>query len=229
VTPADIRADQPIRTFHRRGRISQRHRDGLRDLWPRYGTGVGEDDGPLDTADLFAREAPVVLEIGSGMGETAAEMAAADPDRDYLAVDVHTPGIANLLHLIHDRGLTNLRVAEGDALDLARYRLRPGGLAAIHVFFPDPWPKVRHHKRRLIRPEPVALLTSRLAVGGTLHCATDWADYATTMLRTLRAEPGLTDVHQGFAARPDHRPPTKFERRGVEAGRHVYDLVFQRV
>ncbi|SCG49712.1 tRNA (guanine-N(7)-)-methyltransferase [Micromonospora rifamycinica] len=217
-----------IRTFHpRRGRMSSRQTDALARLQPAYGIGIADLDGPVDPTRFFDRRAPVVLEIGSGMGDATAAMAAADPGRDYLAVEVHTPGIANLLDLVQRHGLRNVRVAEGDALDLVR-AMPEGCLDAVHVFFPDPWPKLRHHKRRIIQPEHVALLRSRLAVGGTLHCATDWAEYAASMRSTLTADPGLDDVHGGYAPRPAHRPVTKFERRALTAGRPVFDLIHRR-
>jgi tRNA (guanine-N7-)-methyltransferase len=206
--------------------MGDRQRDALERLAPMYGVPVAGE--PLDLAGLFGRLAPVVLEIGSGMGDATADMAAADPDRDYLAVDVHTPGIANLLALIEARALANVRVALGDALDLVGHQLAPGSLDAVHVFFPDPWPKARHHKRRLIQPRHVALLRSRLAPGGTLHCATDSADYAQAMLATLDADPELTNSCDGYAPRPSYRPLTKFEQRGVQAGREVFDLIFVR-
>lgn len=230
-------AARRIRSFHpRRGRLTQRHTATLERLWTRYGLVVPRtaDDrsdprGALDPAELFGRRAPLVLEIGSGMGEATADMAATDITRDYLAVEVHTPGIANLLALIEQRGLTNVRVACGDALDLLEHWLPDGSLDAIHAFFPDPWPKTRHHKRRLIQPDRVALMRSRLAPGGTLHCATDWPEYAEAMLRTLTDDPELVNRYAGFAPRPAHRPVTRFERRALAAGRRVYDLVFRRV
>ncbi|WP_207919656.1 tRNA (guanosine(46)-N7)-methyltransferase TrmB [Micromonospora sp. KC207] len=218
-----------IRTFHpRRGRMTGRQVDTLDRLWSAYGLTVSDDPAaPVDLAALFGRRAPIVLEIGSGMGDATAAMAADDPGRDYLAVEVHTPGIANLLGLVERLGLGNVRVARGDALDLVR-ALPDGSLDAVHVFFPDPWPKSRHHKRRIIQPAHVALLRSRLATGGTLHCATDWAEYAESMRETLTADPGLVDVHGGYASRPAHRPVTKFERRALTAGRPVFDLVHRR-
>jgi tRNA (guanine-N7-)-methyltransferase len=182
----------------------------------------------VELADLFGREAPVVLEIGSGMGDATVAMAAADPGRDYLAVEVHTPGIANLLAMVERRGLANVRVADGDAVDLLRHLLAPESLAAIHVFFPDPWPKSRHHKRRLIQPDHVALLRSRLVDGGVLHCATDWAEYAVVMRQTLDADPELVNTHPGYAPRPAYRPITKFERRGLAAGHRIHDLIYRR-
>lgn len=218
-----------IRTFHpRRGRMTPRQTAALERLWPRYGLTVPDVPGtPVDPAGLFPRRAPLVLEIGSGMGDTTAAMAAADPDRDYLAVEVHTPGIANLLDLVERHGLDNVRVARGDALELVA-GLPEAALDAVHVFFPDPWPKARHHKRRIIQPTHVALLRSRLAPGGTLHCATDWAEYAEAMRQTLDADPGLVNVHDGFAPRPAHRPVTKFERRALTAGRPIADLIYRR-
>ena len=206
--------------------MSDRQTAALTHLWPRYALRVADVDG-LDPVDLFGRRAPLVVEIGSGMGDTTADMAAADPDRDYLAVEVHTPGIANLLDLVHQRELGNLRIAEGDALDLLRL-LPPDSLDAVHVFFPDPWPKSRHHKRRLIQPAHVAVLRSRLTPGGTLHCATDWAEYAASMRVTLDADPGLVNLHDGFAPRPAHRPVTRFERRALRAGRPIADLMYRR-
>jgi len=216
---------RPIRTFHpRRGRMSARHADALSALWPTYGLTVEDGDrSPLDLAGVFGRDVPRVLEIGFGMGDSTAAMAAADPGRDYLVVEVHTPGIGNLLALVGELGLTNARVAHGDAMELVR-RLAPGTLDAIHVFFPDPWPKARHHKRRLIRPGNVVLLRQLLRPGGVLHCATDWPDYAAAMAETLEADPGLRKSTDGGAS----RPATKFERRGAEAGRPIADLIYRR-
>ena len=232
------RPHEPLRTFHpRRAPLGPEREEALRVLWPRFGFSVHDArspmprraDGTLDTAALFGRTAPLVLEIGSGMGETTAAMAAADPARDYLAVEAHLPGVAHLLGLLDRAGLTNVRIAHGDALDLVRTALPAGSLDAVHVFFPDPWPKARHHKRRLVQPSHVALLRSRLRVGGTLHCATDWVDYADAMLEALEADPGLENTVDGFAPRPPHRPVTKFEQRGLDLGHEVRDLVFRRV
>lgn len=210
--------------------MNGRHADALTRLWPRWGVAIPEAPATrLDLAALFGRRAPVVLEIGSGMGEATIEMATADPGRDYLAVDVHTPGVANLLAVVEERGLTNVRVGLGDAVMLLRHMLPPESLAAVHAFFPDPWPKARHHKRRLFQPDHVALLRSRLAPGGRLRCATDWAEYAEVMLETLSADSGLVNEHEGYAPRLATRPVTKFEQRGVEAGREIFDLAFRRV
>jgi tRNA (guanine-N7-)-methyltransferase len=216
---------RPIRTFHpRRGRMGNRHADAQAALWPRFGFTVHDGDRtPLDLATLLGRAAPVVLEIGFGMGDSTAAMAAADPARDYLAVEVHTPGIGNLLALVGELGLTNVRVARGDAMELV-HRIAPGSLDAVHIFFPDPWPKARHHKRRLIRPGNVALLRERLRPGGSLHCATDWPHYAAAMAETLDADPGLRLAGHDRADRPE----TKFERRGTAAGRPITDLRYLR-
>jgi tRNA (guanine-N7-)-methyltransferase len=162
------------------------------------------------------------------MGETTVDMAAADPDRNYLAVEVHTAGVANLLGLIETAGLRNVRVAHGDALALVRERLGPASLRAIHVFFPDPWPKARHHKRRLIQPTHVRLLADRLEPGGVLHRATDAAHYAEQLVEVLTGETRLTNVYEGFAPRPARRPDTRYEQRGLAAGRASFDLVFRR-
>ncbi|WP_425412729.1 tRNA (guanosine(46)-N7)-methyltransferase TrmB [Micromonospora halophytica] len=207
--------------------MSGRQTDALDRLWPAYGLDIAGLDGPFDPGVFFGRGAAVVLEIGSGMGDATAAMAAADPGRDYLAVEVHTPGIGNLLELVQRHGLGNVRVARGDALDLVR-AMPEGCLDAVHVYFPDPWPKARHHKRRIIQPRHVTLLRSRLRPGGTLHCATDWAEYAESMRETLTADPELVDVHGGYAPRPAHRPVTKFERRALTAGRPIFDLVHTR-
>ena len=230
-----------IRTFHpRRGRMGAVRADALARLWPERGYDIdphGEAPGgvpgafvpaPFDPAALFGRSAPLVLEIGCGMGEATAAMAAADPDRDYLGVDVHTPGLANLLALAERDGLRNLRAARGDAVELLRDLMKPGSLDAVHVFFPDPWPKAKHHKRRIVRPDVVALIRERLVPGGLLRCATDWAPYAEQMLEVLSADPGLRAVHVGYAPRPAQRPVTKFERRALTAGRQVFDLEYVR-
>jgi tRNA (guanine-N7-)-methyltransferase len=210
-----------IRTFHpRRGRLSGRHHDALARLTPVYGIPA---EGPVDAATLFGADLPLVVEVGSGMGEATVEMADADPGRGYLAVEIHTPGVANLLAAVEERGLTNVRVYFGDALGLLRERVAAGTLDAVHAFFPDPWPKARHHKRRLFQPAHVALMASRLRPGGTLWCATDWAQYAAAMIDTLDADPLLIP-----GTRRCPRPVTKFEQRGRDAGRAIVDLVYAR-
>ncbi len=224
----------PIRTFHpRRSPLGPARTDALDRLWPQYGFSVHDaalgapplrPDGTLDMATLFGRTAPVVLEIGSGMGEAVTAMAATDPRRDYLAVEAHLPGIAHLLTILDREALPNVRIAHGDGLDLVA-TITPGSLDAIHVFFPDPWPKVKHHKRRLISPPHVALLASRLTPGGVLHLATDWEPYAEVMIDVVDREPSLENRHGGEAPRPAHRPMTKFERRGIDRGHRIVDIL----
>ncbi|HEX4788082.1 MAG TPA: tRNA (guanosine(46)-N7)-methyltransferase TrmB [Actinospica sp.] len=223
-----------IRTFKpRRGRITDAQAGALERLWPRWGFAVPEVGGAadgrpaaLDFAALFGRIAPVELEIGCGMGDAVVAMAASRPDHDFLAVDVHTPGLGNVLRLAERAGLTNVRAASGDALDLLRVLIPADALEAVHVYFPDPWPKARHHKRRIVRPDAVALVADRLRGGGMLYCATDWAEYAGEMLTVLSSESRLANRFPGFAPRPAHRPVTKFEARAARDGREVFDLCF---
>jgi tRNA (guanine-N7-)-methyltransferase len=182
----------------------------------------------LDFAQVFGRSAPVFLEIGFGMGETTAAIAAAHPGNDYLGIEVHTPGVGALLKLIGERGLTNLRVVQHDAVEVLRDMIPESSLAGIHIYFPDPWPKKRHHKRRLIQPPLVGLLASRLAPGGYLHLATDWEEYAEQMLQVLGCEPMLENAAARYSPRPEWRPQTKFEARSLRLGHRVWDLVFRR-
>ena len=184
---------------------------------------------PLDVERVFGRAAPRVLEIGFGMGDATAAIAQAMPGTDLIGVEVHTPGVGALLKHIGEKGLTNLRIVQHDAVEVLEHMIAPGSLAGVHVFFPDPWHKKRHHKRRLIQSEFVRLLASRLAPGAYLHCATDWQPYAQQMLDVLSAEPLLANSAEGFAPRPAYRPLTKFENRGLKLGHGVWDLVFKRV
>ncbi len=162
------------------------------------------------------------------MGETTAHIAALMPEKDFIGVEVHTPGVGSLLKLTGERSLTNLRLIQHDAVEVVTHMIAPGSLAGIHIFFPDPWHKARHHKRRLIQPPFVQLLASRLASGAYLHGATDWENYAEQMLEVLSAEPQLRNSSDGYAPRPDYRPVTKFEKRGLKLGHGVWDLVFTR-
>jgi tRNA (guanine-N7-)-methyltransferase len=201
--------------------------DALVRLWLTRGLDI-DAATRFDPEAVFGRQAPLVLEIGSGMGDATIAMAAADPDRDYLAVDVHTPGLGSLLAQAEALGLHNVRAARGDAVELLREGIAPGLVDAIHVFFPDPWPKARHHKRRIIGPSTVAVMRDRLTIGGLLHTATDWADYGEQMLDVLGSDPGLRNCYDGFAPGPGQRPETKYERRGLAAGRIIRDCVFTR-
>ena len=183
---------------------------------------------PMDARQVFGRTAPLVVEIGFGMGQATAQIAAAQAERDFLGIEVHEPGVGALLQRIDERHLTNLRIVKHDAVEVLTSMIAPASLAAVHVFFPDPWPKKRHWKRRLIQPPFAALLASRLATGSTLHCATDWQPYAEQMLEVLSAQPLLANTADGYAPRPAYRPETKLERRGLALGHGVWDLVFAR-
>jgi len=211
----------------RQGRITPAQERAWAALFPRFG--IEYRSSPLDAAAVFGRRAPLVLEIGSGMGETTAAIAAAHPENDYLAIEVHLPGVGALLQKIDALGLRNLRVLRHDALEVLEHMIADGALAAIHLFFPDPWPKKRHQKRRLVQPAFAALAARKLAPGGVLHAATDWPDYAGQMLAVLSAEPRLANLSEAYTPRPDTRPVTKFETRGVRLGHEVRDLVFRRV
>jgi tRNA (guanine-N7-)-methyltransferase len=218
---------RPVRSYVlRQGRLTEAQRRA-RDEWlPRHGVPYARE--PLDFDRLFGRPARRILEIGFGMGETTARIAAGHPQHDYLAIEVHTPGVGSLLARIAGAGLTNLRVIQHDAVEVVRDMIPPGSLDGVHIFFPDPWPKKRHHKRRLIQPPFVALLASRMKPGAYLHVATDWEDYAQQILEALTNEPLLENSAGGYAPRPDHRPLTKFESRGLKLGHRVWDVIFRR-
>jgi tRNA (guanine-N7-)-methyltransferase len=219
--------DRPLRSFVlRAGRLGSGQARALTELGPRYLLPYQPAAADWDAA--FARQAPRVLEIGFGMGQATADIAAARPDLDFIGVEVHQPGVGALLREIGERGLTNIRILQHDAVQVLEQMVLPASLAGVHVFFPDPWHKKRHHKRRLIQPPLVDLLASRLQPGGWLHCATDWDDYAQQMLQVLGDCPALTNTAAGFAPRPAMRPLTKFEARGLKLGHGVWDLLFSR-
>jgi tRNA (guanine-N7-)-methyltransferase len=237
--PADAAADakaatgspeahrREIRSFVlRQGRMSPAQQRALDTLLPKYG--IPRSKEPVDFARAFGREAPVVLEIGFGMGDTTAAIARAQPGTDFVGIEVHAPGVGALLRRLEGDGVTNVRVIQHDAVEVIRDMIAPASLAGIHVFFPDPWPKKRHHKRRLLQQGFVALLAGRLRSGGTLHVATDWEDYAQAILEVLTAEPLLVNTAADFAPRPPYRPLTKFEQRGLRLGHGVRDLIFRR-
>jgi tRNA (guanine-N7-)-methyltransferase len=222
---------QPLSTAprsfkHRRGRITSGQQTALGVLWPRFGLDLSSS--LLDLPQVFDRVAPVVLDIGFGMGETTLAMAAGDPARDVIAVDVHTPGAGALLRDLDSTGLHNVRVIVGDAVDVLRDMLPPSSLDEVRLYFPDPWPKVKHHKRRLFSAAFAALTSTRLRPGGRLHCATDWAPYAEQMLQIVADDPLLIDTCSGFAPRPDWRPITRFEQQGLAKGHHIFDLIAER-
>lgn len=216
-----------IRSFVlRQGRVSNAQRRAHDTLLPVFG--VPYTQAPLDLNTVFGRQAPKILEIGFGMGETTALIAGTHPENDYLAIEVHTPGVGGLLKLIGENGLRNIRIVQHDATEVLQHMLPPGSLNGVHIFFPDPWPKKRHQKRRLVQPPLIALLASRMASGAYLHLATDWEEYAHQMLQVLGTEPLLANTVEGFAARPESRPQTKFETRGLRLGHKVCDLVFRK-
>ena len=227
-TPAaSTHPHRPIRSFVlRAGRMGSGQVRALQTLGPQFTLPWRPGFADWDLA--FGRSAPRVLEIGFGMGQATAQIAAARPDLNFIGVEVHAPGVGALLREIGARGLGNLRIVQHDAVEVLQQMVAPGSLAGIHVFFPDPWHKKRHHKHRLIQPALVDLLASRLAPGGWLHCATDWQDYAQQMLAVLNACPALDNTTAGFAQRPELRPLTKFEARGLRLGHGVWDLLYQR-
>ena len=215
----------PIRSYVlRQGRMS----DAQKRAYDTHGETylLPYQDTPLDLSATFGRQAPVVLEIGCGMGETTVKIAQDHPDIDYLGIEVHAPGVGALLKLAYENGLTNVRMVRHDAVEVVRHMLPEVSLDGAHIYFPDPWPKKRHHKRRLIQSEFVRLLCTRVKAGGYVHCATDWEDYAQQMLTVLSAESALRNSSPQFAPRPDYRPQTKFERRGIKLGHDVWDLIF---
>ena len=217
-----------IRSFvHRRSHITPSQREALDRLMPLWA--IPFQARQLDFEKVFGRVAPTILEIGFGMGETTEKIAAARPEDNFLGVEVFNAGVGAMLKRIDESGLTNIRVIQHDAVEVLQQMIPPGSLAGVHIYFPDPWPKKRHHKRRLIQPPLVALLASRLQPGGYMHLATDWENYAEQMLEVLSNEPALENtVESGYAPRPDFRPQTKFETRGLRLGHGVWDLIFKR-
>lgn len=218
----------PIRSFVlRQGRVSNAQRRAVDTLSSVYG--IAYASHPLELEQAYGRSAPTILEIGFGMGETTALIARTHPENNYLGIEVHTPGVGSLLKRIEEDGLANLRIIHHDAVEVLEHMIAPATFAGAHIFFPDPWPKKRHHKRRLIQPDFVALLTSRLAPGAYVHAATDWEEYAEQILAVFAAEPALANTAPGFAPRPDYRPQTKFENRGLKLGHGVWDIIFRKI
>ncbi|GKS69931.1 tRNA (guanine-N(7)-)-methyltransferase [Nitrosomonas sp. PY1] len=225
MTGIDLATQHAIRSFVlRQGRLSSAQRRACETLLSRYGIVFQRDI--LDFEKVFGRQAPKILEIGFGMGESTATIAHLNPHNDYLGLEVHTPGVGSLLNKIEDLGLTNLRIIQHDAVEILRYMLPSESLDGVHIFFPDPWPKARHHKRRLIQPSLVDRLCKCLKPGGYIHIATDWEDYAMHILKVLKQEPCLRNSTNDFLPRPDYRPVTKFEQRGVRLGHSIWDLIF---
>lgn len=218
---------RPIRSFVRReGRITAAQQRALQELWPRYGIEVGT---AIDLAAVFPTQAPTFVEIGFGNGEALIAAAQANPAHNFIGIEVHRPGVGNLLRALAAADATNVRVVCADAVAVLRDMLPPAMLAGAFIFFPDPWHKTRHHKRRLIQPEFVALLGSRLRPGAVVHLATDWRDYAEHMLAVFAAAPAWTNLAGAarFVPRPASRPHTKFERRGERLGHATFDMLFR--
>jgi tRNA (guanine-N7-)-methyltransferase len=214
-----------IRSFvTRAGRLSIAQARALEELGPQFLVPYAK--APLDFEATFGRSAPTILEIGFGMGDTTSFIASGMPEKNFIGVEVHTPGVGSLLKQIGEQQLTNLRLIQHDAVEVLNQMIPDGSLAGVHIYFPDPWHKARHNKRRLIQAPLVKLLTDKLAPGGYLHCATDWENYAEQMLEVLGAEPGLRNTADGYAPQPAYRPLTKFENRGLRLGHGVWDLLF---
>ena len=229
VADGQIPAPRAVRSFVRRaGRLTGAQRQAVERHWPAFGL---EPSGVLDFSAVFGRSAKCSMEIGFGMGDALVELAAATPERDFLGVEVHEPGIGRVLRGISESSLANVRIVRGDAVDLLRHHIADHSLDTVLVFFPDPWPKKRHHKRRLIQPAFVALLAGKLSAGGRLHLATDWQDYALHIRDVVNADQRFRNLAAdgGFSPRPATRPVTKFEARGTRLGHGVWDLVYERV
>lgn len=220
--------EQPrIRSYVlRQGRVSNAQRRAHDTLLPRFGIAFRET--PLDLDALFGRRAPRILEIGCGMGETTVAIAAAHPECDYIGIEVHTPGVGSLLKQLDEAGLSNVRVIQHDAVAVMETMIPPASLDGLHIFFPDPWPKKRQQKRRLIQSPFIALAVSRLKPGAYLHAATDWQEYAEQILAVFSADPSLVNTATGYAEKPAYRPQTKFETRGLKLGHGVWDLLYIR-
>ncbi len=220
---------RPIRSFVlRQGRLTKGQQKALEAGWPVFG--VDYQNQPLDLPQLFARDASKkILEIGFGMGDATAKIAQTLPDTDFLAVEVHLPGVGALLKMMQEEAIGNIRIIQHDAVEVLQHMLLDNSLDGVHIFFPDPWHKKRHNKRRLIQAEFVKLLCSKLKVGAYIHVATDWQEYAEWVLDVLSAEPMLKNTAHDYAEKPSYRPLTKFENRGIKLGHGVWDLVFNRI
>ncbi|HZW24254.1 MAG TPA: tRNA (guanosine(46)-N7)-methyltransferase TrmB [Gallionella sp.] len=223
---ADLR-NRHIRSFVlRQGHLSPAQQRAVDTLMPRYG--IPYENRILDLDQAFGRSAPKILEIGFGMGDSTATIAQAHPENDYLCLEVHTPGVGNLLKLIDAQQISNIRIIQHDAVEVLRDMIADGSLDGVHIFFPDPWHKARHNKRRLIQSPFIAKLVQKIKPGGYIHAATDWQDYAEQILRVFGEEILLENTAADYAPRPEYRPLTKFEKRGINLGHGVWDLVFRR-
>ncbi len=228
-SPDEPRPLRRIRSFVRReGRITPGQQRALQECWPRYGL---EADARLDLAQVFGRDAPRTLEIGFGNGASLATMAAQQPQHDFIGIEVHRPGVGHLLQLIEEQGLGNLRLMREDAVQVLQHCIADDSLDRVLLFFPDPWHKKRHHKRRIVQPDFIELLASKIRHGGRLHMATDWEDYAQHMVEVMSGSTAFRNcaASGAFVPRPEYRPVTKFEQRGQRLGHGVWDLLYERV
>jgi len=215
-----------IKSFIRRqGRATVGQKQALESHWDKYCLSPQSD---FDAEQVFGRQAPLIVEIGFGNGDSLAAMAEANPQLNYLGIEVHRPGVGHLMMLLEQRGLSNVRIYHHDAIEILEQKIPDHSVAGVHLFFPDPWHKRRHHKRRIVRPSFLELLNKKLIQGGYFHAATDWHDYAKDMLATLSADAGLknSSTTGDYCPRPDYRPLTKFENRGLRLGHGVWDLIF---
>jgi tRNA (guanine-N7-)-methyltransferase len=217
-----------IRSFVlRQGRMTPGQQRAFDEQWPRWG--LRREDGPLDQPGVFGRQAPLVLEIGFGMGQSLVAQAQAEPERDFIGIEVHRPGVGKLLHTMAEQGVTNIRAYNDDAVEVLNQCIVDDSLDLVQIYFPDPWHKKKHNKRRLVQPAFVQLLRRKLRAGGVLHLATDWQDYAEQMLAVMSAADGFVNqAGDGYAPRPERRPLTKFEQRGHRLGHGVWDLLFEK-
>ena len=229
ISGSDPAARRPVRSYVLRGgRLTEGQKRALEEYWPRFG--IDDSDTMLDFHTLFGNRAPVIMEIGLGSGEATWQVASAHPQENYLGVEVHRPGVGRLLLNIEKHDIENIRVACADAAEFLRKRIPEGSLAGVRIYFPDPWPKKRHHKRRIIQPAFVRLLASRMRSGAILHLATDWEPYADYMLEVIESEGGFVNMagSASFHPRPEWRPETKYEKRGERLGHRVKDLLYAR-
>ena len=227
---SDVKHLRQVRSFVRRqGRLTKGQQRALDEVWPHYG--IEYSDQPLDFNTLFGRTAPVVLEVGFGSGDSLVAMAKSMPEKDFIGIEVHRPGVGNILIQIEKEGISNLRVMCHDAVEVLQHQIPDASLSQFQLFFPDPWHKKRHHKRRIVQADFLDLLANKLMVGGLIHMATDWEDYAIHMMETLTAHAQFSNTvteGDGYAPRPDYRTLTRFEQRGHRLGHGVWDLIFKR-
>lgn len=229
MTSTEKESHPRIRSFIRRqGRATVGQQNAIDNVWSKY---CLDPESSYDYSAVFGRDAPLIVEIGFGNGSSLAAMAEANPELNYIGIEVHRPGIGHLMLLLEEKGISNVRIYHHDAIEILEQKIPDNSLAGVHLFFPDPWQKRRHHKRRIVRPSFVDLLNNKLISDGYFHAATDWEHYAKDMLKTLSSNNKLinTSASNQYCERPEYRPLTKFENRGVRLGHGVWDLIFKKV